>query len=165
MIRASSILICALLVTPVQAEEKKVQAEEQKATLADLAWIAGCWEGGGASSAYMEQWMVPAGGTMMVMSRTVALANQKTTAFEFLRIHEEADGIYYTSIPSGQTQASFKLAKYDERSMVFENADHDFPQRITYRLEKDGSLMATIEGMDKNALKQVEFPMKRATCK
>lgn len=138
-------------------------AEPAKPRLDDLAWLAGCWEGGGESSAYSEQWMAPAGGTMMGMSRTVA--GDQTVAFEFLRIHQEADGIYYTSIPSGQTQASFKLVQCLDRRAVFENLEHDFPQRIVYRLEKDGVLMASIEGTSQGAAKTVAFPMKRAACK
>lgn len=152
-----ALVACLLIATTAHAQEPT-------ATLADLAWIAGCWEGGGGGgSQYQEQWMGPSGQTMLGMSRTVA--NDKTVAYEFLRIHQEADGIYYTSIPSGQTLASFKLIKFDAQSVVFENPDHDFPQRIIYRLEKDGALMATIEGMSKGALKQVDFPMRRATCK
>ncbi len=138
-------------------------ADESKPTLADLAWLAGCWQGGGEGSVYEEQWMVPSGKTMLGMSRTVA--HDKTVAFEFLRIHQEDDGIYYTSIPSGQTQASFKLVSYADGSAAFENPDHDFPQRIIYARKPDGALLSTIEGMDKGALKQVDFPMRRATCK
>jgi hypothetical protein len=138
-------------------------AEAPKPTLADLSWLAGCWEGGRPESKYEEQWMAPRGQTMMGMSRTVS--QEKTVAFEFLRIHQEADGIYYTSIPSGQTQASFKLIERSDRKVVFENPDHDFPQRIMYTLGEGGELMVTIEGMSKGALKQIEFPMRRATCK
>lgn len=136
--------------------------EAPKPAVTDLAWLAGCWEGGSPESRYEEQWMTPSGRTMLGMSRTVA--GEKTVAFEFLRIHQEADGIYYTSIPSGQTQVSFKLVKVEEGHVVFENPDHDFPQRIIYRLEKDGVLMATIEGNSKGAFKQVDFPMKREEC-
>jgi hypothetical protein len=137
-------------------------AQAPKPTLADLSWLAGCWEGGRPESKYEEQWMAPRGQTMMGMSRTVS--QEKTVAFEFLRIHQEADGIYYTSIPSGQAQASFKLVKHEAGHVVFENLEHDFPQRIIYRLEKDGGLMAMIQGKSKGAIKQVDFPMKRATC-
>lgn len=151
-----ALVACVLIAT-------SARAEGPTATLADLAWIAGCWDGKGTLSQYQEQWMEPSGLTMLGMSRTVA--DGKTVAYEFLRIHQETDGIYYTSIPSGQTQASFKLVKFDAQSVVFENPDHDFPQRIIYRLDTDGALMASIQGRNKGARKQVDFPMRRATCK
>ena len=48
--------------------------------------------------------------------------------------------------------------------VVFENPQHDFPQRIIYRLEKDGSLLARIEGVNQGREKGINFPMKRAKC-
>jgi len=151
-----AVIACVLLAVAASAEE-------QIPTLDDLAWIAGCWEGGGIGAAYQEHWMGPDGLTMIGMSRTVS--EDSTIAFEFLRIHQELDGsIYYTSIPSGQKQASFKLVKCDDGHVVFENPNHDFPQRIIYKRGKDGALMASIEGTSKGALKQVDFPMRRGKC-
>ncbi len=152
-----AVIVCMLLAVAASAEE-------YLPTMDDLAWIAGCWEGGGIGAAYQEHWMGPDGQSMIGMSRTVS--EDSTVAFEFLRIHQELDGsIYYTSIPSGQKQASFKLVKYDKGHVVFENSNHDFPQRIVYKLGKDGELVATIEGTSKGALKQVDFPMRRGACK
>jgi hypothetical protein len=151
-----AILVCALVVVGA------VQAEESKPTLADLAWIAGCWESLGQGSWFQEQWMSPNGGTMLGMSRTVR--DDSTLAYEFLRIHQESDGIYYTSNPSGQEQASFKLVKVEAQKVEFENPDHDFPQKITYELDQKGNLNATISGHDKGAYKRVNFPMLKAKC-
>ena len=131
-------------------------------TISDLAWIAGCWEGGGGDTVLQEQWMNPNGKTMLGMSRTVR--NDTTKVYEFLRIHQEVDGIYYTSNPSGQAEASFKLVKFESQKVVFENPDHDFPQKITYELDKNGNLTATISGQYKEAYQKVEFPMLKAKC-
>lgn len=140
-----------------------VQAEDKKATLDQIAWLAGCWESPDGSGDYDERWMPPKGQTMLGMSRTVQ--DGKTVAWEFLRIHQEADGIYYTSNPSGQSQASFKLIECREGHVVFENATHDFPQRIMYKVDKDGALMASIEGKSDGTFKKVDFPMRRGKCK
>jgi Domain of unknown function (DUF6265) len=137
-------------------------AQEPSPKLADLAWIAGCWQGGGQGTEFKEQWMGPNGKTMLGMSRTVR--DDSTVAYEFLRIHQEADGIYYTSNPSGQAQASFKLVKLEGQKVEFENPDHDFPQKITYELDKKGNLSATISGRNKGAYQRVNFPMLKATC-
>jgi hypothetical protein len=137
-------------------------AQEPKFTIADFAWLAGCWDGSSANREALEQWMKPAGQTMLGMSRTVA--GGKTVAYEFLQIREQEDGIYYVAKPSGQAEASFKLVKFEKQEAVFENLEHDFPQRIIYRLEKDGSLAAAIEGMSKGKLKKIDFPMRRVKC-
>jgi hypothetical protein len=137
-------------------------SQEPKPSIADFAWLAGCWDGSTGGRESLEQWMKPAGQTLLGMSRTVA--NDKTVAYEFLRIHEQDGEIYYTAKPSGQAEASFKLVKHADKEAVFENPQHDFPQRIIYKLEKDGSLAAAIEGMSKGKLKKIDFPMRRVKC-
>ncbi len=139
-----------------------VAAQEKKNTIADFAWLAGCWDGSGGGREYLEQWMKPSGQTLLGVSRTVV--GGKTVEYEFVKIHEQEGEIFYTAKPSGQPEASFKLIKYANKEAVFENPEHDFPQRIIYRLEKDGSLAAAIEGMSKGKLKKIDFPMKRAKC-
>lgn len=139
------------------------RAQNDAPTLDQVAWLAGCWESPDGKGGYQEQWMGPNGQTMLGMSRTVQ--DGKTVAWEFLRIHQEADGIYYTSNPSGQSQASFKLIECQDGRVVFENPTHDFPQRIIYQVDKDGMLVASIEGMSKGSQKKVDFPMRRAECK
>lgn len=100
---------------------------------------------------------------MLGMGRTVA--NGKTVEYEFVQIREEADGaIYYVAKLSGQPEASFKLIKLQNREATFENPAHDFPQRIIYRLEPDGSLFARVEGTSKGKARGFDYPMKRARC-
>jgi hypothetical protein len=138
-------------------------AQEQKPTVDDFAWLAGCWSRSGNGRETVEHWMKPAGQTMLGMSRTVA--NGKTREYEFLQIRQQENGdIYYVALPSGQKETWFKLVKGSGRDAVFENPEHDFPQRIIYRLESDGSLFARIEGTSKGKEKGIDFPMKRAKC-
>jgi hypothetical protein len=148
-------LFCLILVG-------SVSAQEEKTTIADFAWLAGCWDGSRGGRETLEQWMKPFGQTMLGMSRTVA--NGQTVAYEFLILHEKDGEIFYTAKPSGQEEASFKLVKYADREAVFENPQHDFPQRVIYKLEKDGSLTAAIEGRSKGKDKRIAFPMRRAKC-
>jgi hypothetical protein len=135
-------------------------APAQMVHLDSLRWIAGTWTGVMGDAQYTEQWMAPAGSSMMGMSRMVA--DGKTREYEFLRIHQEEDGaIYYTAIPSGQKETSFKLIALNDRAVTFENPAHDFPRRIMYQLRDDGSLIARIEGIQKGKPARVDFPLRR----
>ena len=136
--------------------------QQQTTTVGSLAWIAGCWEQSKGNSVSQEQWMQPSGGTMMGMSRTVA--GGKTVSYEHLMLKQEGKNIYYVSIPSGQQEAAFKLVKYTATEAVFENPEHDFPQRIIYRLKDDGSLHARIEGKMNGQEQGMDFPFKRVSC-
>lgn len=107
--------------------------------------------------------MKPSGQTMLGMGRTVA--GGKVREYEFLQIREEKDGaIYYVAKPSGQPEGSFKLIKLQNKEVVFENPEHDFPQRVIYRLQSDGSLLARIEGTFKGKERGIDYPLTRARC-
>jgi hypothetical protein len=134
-----------------------------RADISSLAWMAGCWAPDGGQHGSVEQWTAPAGRSMLGMSRTVR--DGKTVFFEFLRIVEEDDG--WTGLiasPAGQETARFELVDLGPKLVVFENPNHDFPQRISYRLTADGNLHGRIEGQQNGETRSAEFPMTRAAC-
>ncbi|MGB5815735.1 MAG: DUF6265 family protein [Thermoanaerobaculia bacterium] len=134
----------------------------EAASVEDLAWLAGCWASVGAEAGSGEQWMEPAGGTLLGVNRTVK--GSETVAHEFMQIRETESGeIEFIANPSGQSEAAFSLVGLSADEVVFENPDHDFPQRIIYRLKGD-DLEGRIEGKVKGELKGVDFPLKRVDC-
>ena len=140
-----------------------VHAQTPKPSIDDLAWLAGCWEANLRGREVNEQWMKPAGGIMLGMARTVSQG--KAAEFEFTQIREDKDAaIYYVAKPSDQAEASFKLVKLQNKEAVFENPQHDFPQRIIYRLQPDGSLFARVEATEKGQTRGIDYPYKRAKC-
>jgi hypothetical protein len=98
---------------------------------------------------------------MLGVSRTVAGA--RTVAYEFLRIHQDGGRLTFTAKPSGQNEASFTLLKSGPREVVFENQTHDFPQRVSYRLDND-ILIGRIEGTQNGKSRSVDYPMRRVAC-
>ncbi len=121
-------------------------ASTQTPTLTDIAWISGAWQTEpGGKRQIEEHWTVVAGASMLGMSRTVA--GDKTVEFEYLRIEQRADGIYYVAHPKARCPGTdFKLTRASATEAVFENPQHDFPKRIIYRKTGDDSLTATIDG-------------------
>jgi hypothetical protein len=121
-------------------------AATQTQTLADLAWIAGAWQSEpGGKRQSEEHWTMAAGATMIGMSRTVV--GEKTVEFEYLRIEQRADGIYYVAHPKARCPGTdFKLTRASANEVVFENPQHDFPKRIVYRKGADDSLTASVDG-------------------
>jgi uncharacterized protein DUF6265 len=136
--------------------------ETQASLIGKLGWLAGCWERTNGERLVEEHWMKPRGGTMLGMGRTVV--GEKTSEFEHMQIREEAGQLVFTAKPSGQAEASFRSIEVTGTSVVFENQAHDFPQRVIYRRQEDGSLLARIEGEDSGKTKGVDFPMQRVTC-
>ena len=113
-------------------------ASFQTPTLSDISWIAGDWQTApGGRRQIEEHWTAVAGGSMMGVSRTVA--GDKTVEFEYLRIEQRADAIYYVAHPKARCPGTdFKLTRVSATEAVFENPQHDFPKRIIYRKTDDG---------------------------
>jgi hypothetical protein len=131
------------------------------AAIARLGWLAGHWRMEKGDRMVDEQWMAPAGGLMLGMART--MAKGQVREYEFVLIREGPGGVlFYVAQPSGQKEASFKQLSLTGTEIVFENKEHDFPQKIGYRLQPDGSLVAYIEGPGKDgATKRIEYPYQR----
>ena len=100
---------------------------------------------------------------MLGTSRVVR--NGKTIAYEFIQIRETGDeGLEFIAKPSGQAETAFQLLTLSQREVIFENPQHDFPQRIIYRLDADGALKARIEGTVDGESRTVDFPMQKIDC-
>lgn len=136
---------------------------EKPASIDQLSWMSGCWASDGAEAGSGEQWMRPAGGEMLGMSRFVR--GGKAVAFEFTRIFENETGsLTFFAAPSGQASHTFDLAILSASEVVFEDPEHDFPQRILYRLVEPDRMLGRIEGVSKGEQRAVDFPMTREAC-
>lgn len=130
----------------------------ETAPIERLAWLSGCWASDGRDAGSGECWLAPAGGTMFGVSRTVR--GDRTVAFEHLSIRETEPGhLAYVASPSGQSETTFAMVELTDDRVVFENPDHDFPQRIIYRRLEGGRLLARIEGTLNGNERAIDFPM------
>jgi len=137
----------------------------QAAGVQRLAWLQGCWRIDAGNRIVEELWTAPRGGTLLGSSRTVR--DGKTVEHEFVIVREAADGrIAYEVSPSGRPPTVFTSISLDDGAVVFENLQHDFPQRVAY--QRQGSdLLAWIEGPAKNApgqLRRIEYPYRKVAC-
>ena len=125
-----------------------------------LSFLAGCWQDPRGNE---EQWMKPLGGTLFGMARTVSKG--KTVFWEFHQIQTRPEGVVLI-VQHAKTikPVEFRAIRISESEVIFENPEHDFPQRILYRKQPDGGLFARIEGREKGKDRGVDFPMKRAKC-
>ncbi|MEZ5344995.1 MAG: DUF6265 family protein [Pyrinomonadaceae bacterium] len=138
--------------------------EKAKVTIDDLDWIAGCWENKGKTegSYTMEHWTKPAG-MMLAVSRTVK--NGRVGFFEYLRIIEKGADVYYVAKPANaEKETSFKLTSLENNNAVFENPEHDFPQRIVYKLENEDSIAVRVEAEKDGKPSGFGFSMKKVSC-
>jgi hypothetical protein len=132
--------------------------------IAQLSWISGCWKTEKSEAGTGEHWTTPAGGAMLGVSRTIRLG--KLVEYEFMQFRTLDDGVLaFIAQPSGSPPTTFRLKSLDGNSAVFENLQHDFPQRVIYTQLANGNLLARIEGTVNGAARSASFPMLRVDCR
>ena len=151
--------VCALMLNQgARAEDKKLQLE-------DLKWLTGCWKDGkDARKESFEQWTKPVGNAMLGIGATLSKDN-KVSSYEYMRIEAKENGdLVFIAKPTDKNESSFTLTSSDEKNLVFENPQLDFPKRVIYRRQKDGSLEARVDGMVGEQKRAALFNMVKTPC-
>jgi hypothetical protein len=123
----------------------------------DLDWLVGDRVQRSAAQEVREVWIGPGAGVLLGMSLTRRLDGGKGE-YEHMRIDTLPDGrLAFIAMPSGQAEAVFPLKSYENRRAVFEDPDHDFPQRVIYWDKGNGVVGARIEGKVRGKDRSVEW--------
>ena len=157
-----SVLVLLTMVAAGLAQQTTQKPEQQKASLEDLSWLSGCWEGRQGEAIIEEIWSKPGGGSMLGLGRTVK--GDRTASYEFMQFREQAGSLVFMPQPQGGTRVSFPLKDSFGGRLTFENKEHDFPQRVIYERKGPGLLLAAIEGTYKGKEEREEFQMKKVRC-
>jgi|SoiMethySBSTD1v2_1073268.scaffolds.fasta_scaffold04683_7 uncharacterized protein DUF6265 len=168
------VLVVTAMAMGAEAAPKHEARRSEKAaqlTIDRVAWMHGCWRMTTPQSIVEEQWMAPRGGTMIGVGRTVARpadakgggGGERTTDYEFVVLKEQNGQLAYEAHPAGQAPALFMARETAADSVVFENAAHDFPQRVGYRRSGNG-LVGWIEGTQNGKSRRIEFTYTRVAC-
>ena len=162
---AVALLTCALLARQPAGVEAAPDPGRGVASLEDLAWMVGAWEGKGLGGAVEEYWSPAAGKSMMGTFRI--LKDDETSLFEFLLIEQEQSKtmLRFKHFDPGyepweEKALSFELVEVAPGKAVFVAEDKtQNPGRMTYSLTTDGKLSVVVATFDKQGEKH-EFGVK-----
>lgn len=143
--------IAILAGAPAHAEDVcALPSARANTSPAAIAWLAGNWIQSDKTRAVRERWAGPYGGVLLGVG--VTTQGDATKSFEFFRIAKTPTGLSYFASPNAAPPTEFKAIEVCADKVVFENKAHDFPQRVIYRKNADGTLTARIEGLLKGKL-------------
>jgi hypothetical protein len=153
-LRLTYMACCALSLAPVA-----LTTPPPRPTVQMLAWLDGNWVQKRSTTVVREHWGGPYGDTMLGFGLT-AHPNGTTTS-EFFRIANTPAGISYYASPNAAAPTEFPAIEITRTRVVFENRQHDFPQRIIYHRQPDGTLHARIEGTLNGKVESVDWYYRR----
>ena len=130
--------------------------------IASVSWLTGCLEMRRGNRVVEEQRMPERAGTMVGMGRSVGVRGLDD--YELTVIQEDGARLLYVAHPRRQPVATFVARVATGDSVVFENPEHDFPQRVGYRRLGADSVLAWIEGTSYGKQQRAEFPYRRVPC-
>lgn len=147
------------------SNEAKEQTNETEATieykeLKKAGWFLGDWENRFPDGLTTESWTQVNDSTYTGTSFTVI--GKDTVSSETIRLEERHSKLYYIPTVKDQNKGKavkFELTKANDHMLVFENPEHDFPQKITYRKITSDSIVAEISGKIDGKEQAEEFPM------
>lgn len=124
----------------------------------DIKWIEGNWQATVQGNEVMENWKKENDSTWTGESAFVK--DGKTLFTEIMSIRLRDDQLVFISAVSDQnggTEIEFTELSKTANKIVFENTTHDFPQKITYELQKDNKLLAYITGDLNGQPERIDF--------
>jgi hypothetical protein len=165
----------AIAQTPAEAPKQTTPTASATAaiTLDQFAWLRGCWAGKVERREFVESWLPARGGMMVGIGQTTVQERkqpgvEKTSDFQYLRLEERPDGVYYVAIPSGTKETTFKFTSVGEqmgrKAYTFSNLAAEFPQKIVYLQGGEGWLYAQVSGNVGDNPKEVTYPMRHVDC-
>jgi len=155
IMRIVSFIAAGLLIACGKSEKQPHAVEQAK-------WLIGSWENKNEIGTLTETWKKE---NDSVFSATSYFIKGKDTLHSETIKLDETDGILtYTPTVIGQNNnkpVPFKLTSSTENQLVFENPQHDYPQKIVYDFINNDSIVATISGRQQGRLSSDRFSLSR----
>lgn len=109
-----------------------------------LSWMSGSWVGSFHGRPMEAQYSSANGG--VIVGYTKIYNGDQSEFFEFEKFQVVDGRIELSPSPFGHQGVPFAIQSISATKAVFENPQHDFPNRIIYELKPNGEMFARIEG-------------------
>ncbi len=164
------LLSAAVACTLVSCNEKK---EEKDSTIAEKGktyeniqkaeWFLGKWGNASAEGELTENW-VKVNDSVMHGESYFVVGGKDTVFAETVELAEHDGKMGYTVTVPGQNEEKpvrFEMTSATGEQLVFENPQHDYPNKIIYNKVGNDSIVAEISGTKQGKPASEKFKMKK----
>ncbi|MDH3223793.1 MAG: DUF6265 family protein [Gemmatimonadota bacterium] len=155
-----TLLSAAVLGTALLAGPASAQSGD---TFSEVHFMVGCWAQSAPEGSGLREFYPPPAANMLT-GLSQFWRDGRIVDFEFHRIDRSPEGPVLTPHPRGVASVSFRPVDIRADRVVWENLDHDFPQRIMYHLVAADTLVARVEGGEGPDARSIEWRMARTAC-
>jgi len=125
-------------------------------------WLIGTWENNSDQGNLSETWKKENDSTFS--GQAYFIKTDDTLHHESIVMKQTGEDLLYIPTVQGQNNGkpvTFKLTQATAKQLVFENPQHDYPQKIIYQQITKDSLVAKISGIQQGKPSSEEYPMKK----
>lgn len=140
----------------------KKQESTEKYQIKSTSWLLGKWKTNTDGGNLSESWKKINDSTFQ--GESFFIKGKDTLHFESIILQQKGEELIYYAIVKGQNEnkpVAFRMTSRTEKQLVFENPKHDYPQKITYTLDKKDSLTAYVSGIQHGKTSSEKFGMKK----
>ena len=138
------ITFVALLATMVSCQKKEAIKKDKLKT---AEWLIGNWETKTPDGTLTESWQKVNDSTFSATSYFIK--GKDTLHQERIVLSQKGENLTYSATVKGQNDGKtidFPSTSETETKLVFENPQHDFPQKITYTKTANNTVTAQVTG-------------------
>ncbi len=131
-----------------------------QAGLSEFNWFLGTWQINESRS--FEEWTEV--NDHLYRGKGYKIRKNDTIITETINIVRKGKDFFYIPAVKDQNDGKpieFKLISKKKDKLVFENKNHDFPQRIIYERTETDRIEAKIEGVEEGIFSEVRFRLKK----
>ena len=153
-----------------QGSDETSSSSVVKASIADVAWIAGQWAKGNDKNRLEESWSVPRGDSMIGMFRWIK--DGRVWIYELLTIREEDETLVLrfrhfsndmTSWEPKNGPLTYRLVSFNDNAAVFENPSSDSHRRYSFSRPDVNTLVVRVGAWREGKISSSEFVYRRQT--
>jgi hypothetical protein len=143
----TALFILAVLIVYSCNNPGKTNNKETAVTVNGFQWLAGKWVMQEKEGSTTEEWQVM--NDSLMTGRSDFVKGDSIIPFETIKIFVSGKSFSYEAKAAGQNNelpVAFQITSFSDSGFVAENAQHDFPKRISYRKINQDSIHAFIDG-------------------
>lgn len=129
----------------------------------DMAgWLIGKWQNKSAEGNINEIWVIENDSTYT--GKSYFIAGKDTVTSERISLTQIDEELFYIPTVKDQNDGQsvrFRMTSISNDQLVFENPEHDFPQKISYTKISTDYLLAEISGTMNGKERSEQFPMRK----
>lgn len=157
MLKKISLLLSLFIVVACKNSQ-----ENEKDQIKSAHWLLGKWETKTAEGRLSENWSKLNDSTLQAVSYFIKA--EDTLHFEQILLQQKGEDLLYKASVKGQNNDKaivFTLTSKSPAMLVFENAKHDYPQKISYSLTNKDNIVASISGIQQGKASSERFQLKK----